>query len=146
MLAPTECSSAVQLAPTTGSPWATEAQPDLRADPGDRFGVSWRGRVQLDGGTYRFRVRGSEWMRLRIDDVPVHDFYSNDFWSGSQLHDLVLDPGLHTLSVEYLHGDVAQAYAGVTWERIGGPPAISLVVPSQRHDHPWHGPLGGGRQ
>jgi len=50
------CSPDIELAPTSGSPWATETNPDLRSHPGDRFGVSWRGRVALEGGTYLLRV------------------------------------------------------------------------------------------
>ena len=128
-LAPVECVNSVDLAPTSGSPWATAQQPDSRQHPGDRFGVFWRGRVLLDGGTYRFRVRGSEWMRLRVDDELLHDFYSNDYWGESRTHDVVLEPGLHAIAVEYVHGDQEMAYARATWERIGGPPVVQLVVP-----------------
>ncbi len=129
VLAPPECVSDVELTPTSGSPWATVDLPDTREHPGDRFGVSWRGRVPLKGGTYRFRVRGSEWMRLRVDDVLLHDFYSNDFWGDARTHDVVLEPGVHAISVEYVHGDQETAVARVTWEQVGVPPVVELVVP-----------------
>ncbi|GAA5130497.1 hypothetical protein GCM10023339_61040 [Alloalcanivorax gelatiniphagus] len=141
MLAPKQCVDAIDLAPTSGSPWAPPDSPDDRAHPGDRFAVSWRGRVQLEGGTYRFAVRGSEWMRLRVDDTSLHDFCSNDFWGTERQHDVVLAPGLHTIAVEYVHGDEPLAYARATWERIGGPPVVSLDIPDTLipadGDLPW---------
>ena len=128
VIAPTECVGDINLEPTKGSPWATEAEPDLRAHPGDRFGVSWRGQVDLEGGTYRFRARASEWIRLRVDGALLHDSFAADD-EGWQ-HDVVLQPGLHTVSVEYLHGDVEEASASVTWKIVGQPPVVSLVAPS----------------
>jgi hypothetical protein len=125
VLSATECVDEVELAPTTGSPWATEAEPDRREHPGDRFGVSWRGRVELDGGTYRFHLRGSEWVRLSVDGVTVHDSLADE---GGH-HDLVLTSGVHTLSVEALHGDADEAHAAVTWDRLGLPPVVSLLAP-----------------
>ncbi|MCY4726179.1 PQQ-dependent sugar dehydrogenase [Nocardioides sp. STR2] len=128
VLAPVTCTPTIDLPPTSGAPWATAEQPDDRSHPGDRFGVSWRGRVRLTGGTYRFSVRGSEWMRLRVDDRVLHDFYSNDFWGSARQHDVVLPEGLHVISVEYIHGDEDLAYARATWDRIGGPPTVRLDV------------------
>lgn len=130
VLAPVECVPDTRLAQTSGSPWLTGDAQDLRDHPGDRFGVSWRGRVQLEGGTYQFRVRGSEWIRLRVDDVLVHDFYANDYWGDHRNHDVVLQPGLHTVSAEYLHGDQDLAHATIAWEQIGRPPEVHLAVPS----------------
>ena len=131
-LADPTCETGVKLAPTTGSPWATTAHPDTRAHPGDRYGTAWRGRIDVDSGTYRFTVKGSEWIRLWVDDELLHDFYSNDFWDleDTRQHDVVLARGEHSIRAELVHGDESVASADVTWQRIGGPPQIPLTSPA----------------
>lgn len=142
-LAEATCEPEVQLAATTGSPWASVDQPDLRAHPGDRFATSWRGRIDVEAGTWRFQLEGTEWMRLRIDNEPVHDFYVNDFWPAKdRTHDVFLSKGQHLIGAEHLHGDVDDAAAGITWTRVGGPPSVSLVLPANGHvptagEVPW---------
>lgn len=141
-LAEATCEPAVQLVATAGSPWASPEEPDLRAHPGDRFATSWRGRIDVEAGTWRFQVDGTEWMRLRIDNEPVHDFYANPFWGEARVHDVFLSKGQHLIGAEHLHGDVEDAAAEVIWTRVGGPPNVSLVLPSNGHvpsagEVPW---------
>ena len=126
------CEPDIRLEPSTTSPWATPEEPDDRAHPGDRFGTAWRGRVEFEAGTYRFTVRGSEWVRLWVDNRQVHNFYSNDFWNleSTRQHDVVLSAGQHTIRAEHVHGDQASAFTDVRWERIGGPPEVEVTAPS----------------
>lgn len=141
-LADATCEDGIALS-TTDSPWASEEEPDTRDHPGDRFGTAWRGRIDVAAGTYRFTVTGSEWVRLWVDDVLVHDFYSNGFWSlESRQHEVVLEPGQHVVRAELVHGDEDLAAAEVTWEQVGGPPSIQLLAPVNGHlaasgEVPW---------
>lgn len=136
------CEAGIALS-TTGTPWASEEEPDTREHPGDRFGTAWRGRIDVAAGTYRFTVAGSEWVRLWVDDALVHDFYSNGFWSlESRQHEVVLEPGQHVVRAELVHGDEDLAAAEVTWEQVGGPPSIQLLAPVNGHlattgEVPW---------
>ncbi len=132
LAAPT-CESGISLTATAGSPWVAEGQSDTRDHPGDRFGTAWSGRVDLQAGTYRFLVTGSEWMRLWVDNLPVHDFYANEFWGDARVHEVVLGQGQHVLRAELVHGDQPQARAEVTWGRVGGPPEVGLVAPANGH-------------
>ncbi|KRC56618.1 MULTISPECIES: PQQ-dependent sugar dehydrogenase [unclassified Nocardioides] len=126
-LAPATCEPSIHL-DTDASPWTED---DERAHPADRFGTSWRGRVAMDAGTWRFTVSGSEWVRLWVDDQVVHDFYSNAFWElPLRQHDVVLAPGQHVVRAELVHGDEASARAEVGWERVGGPPTVALQAPA----------------
>jgi hypothetical protein len=128
------CEDAVTLPATTGSPWLEAGETDPRPHPGDRFGTAWAGRVDLQAGTYRFVVTGSEWMRLWVDNAPVHDFYANAFWGDDvRTHEVVLGRGQHLLRAELIHGDQATAEAKVTWTRVGGPPEVSIVAPANGH-------------
>lgn len=129
-LAEATCEPGIRLEATTGSPWGTGAEPDGRPHPGDRFGTAWRGRVDLAAGTYRFSVRGAEWVRLWVDDEVVHDFFATDFWDDTRDHDLVLADGVHRVRAELVHGDAALAHAEVTWTRTGGPPVVALTAPA----------------
>lgn len=123
------CESRIHL-DTTGSPWVGDGTDD-RAHPGDRFGAAWRGRLDLEEGTYRFVVRGTEWVRLWIDDKVVHDFYANDFWDPEiRQHDVTLGRGQHVVRAETVHGDAARAFADVSWSRVGGAPSIRLEAPA----------------
>lgn len=146
LAAPT-CEEGVTLPATSGSPWATEEEPDERAHPGDRFATVWNGRVDVEAGTYRFVVLGSEWMRVWVDDVEVHDFYANEFWSTDiREHDLPLSRGQHTIRVEHIHGDEDVARASVTWSRVGGPPTVVLTAPANGYltsgTVPWQVEVG----
>ncbi|KRA37290.1 MULTISPECIES: PQQ-dependent sugar dehydrogenase [unclassified Nocardioides] len=111
------CEPAVQLAETSGN----------------RFATSWRGRVDVEAGTWRFQVDGTEWIRLWVDNQPVHDFYANAFWGDARVHDLVLSQGQHLVQVEHLHGDEDTAAADVSWTRTGGPPSVALTAPANGH-------------
>ncbi|WP_182376017.1 PQQ-dependent sugar dehydrogenase [Nocardioides sp. WS12] len=97
---------------------------------GTRFATSWRGRVDVDAGTWRFQVDGTEWIRLWVDNQPVHDFYANAFWGDNRVHDVALAKGQHLIQVEHLHGDQDVAAADVTWTRVGGPPTVALTAPA----------------
>lgn len=127
------CEPGLRLPSTEGSPWVGPEDQDVRAHPGDRFGTAWHGRVQVSPGTYRVRVDGTEWVRLWIDNHPVHDFYADDFWGDERVHDVVLTPGQHVVRAEHVHGDRAVAAADISWERVGGPPSVTLVQPVNGH-------------
>ncbi len=131
-LAEPTCEDGIRLRETAGSPWATAERPDTRAHPGDRFGTAWRGRVQVEGGTYRFTVSGSEWIRLWVDNEKLHDFYSNSFWNLEEVrqHEITLPAGQHTIRAELVHGDQRNASADISWERIGSPPTVRLTAPA----------------
>lgn len=130
VLAPPTCVDGIQLS-TAGSPWLADGGIDDRAHPGDRFGTSWRGRIEVPAGTYRFTVFGSEWIRLWVDGEQVHSFFSNGWWPlGDRQHDVELGPGQHTVRAELVHGDNENAIADVTWERVGAPPTVSLALPT----------------
>ncbi|WP_091022138.1 PQQ-dependent sugar dehydrogenase [Nocardioides szechwanensis] len=132
-LAEATCEPDIRLPSTDGSPWASHDDPDGRPHPGDRFGTSWRGRIDVEPGTYRVRVAGSEWVRLWIDNQEVHDFYADEFWGDARVHDVVLTKGQHVLRAEHVHGDREVAAAAITWERVGGPPSVSIVLPANGH-------------
>ncbi|MFC7503452.1 hypothetical protein, partial [Nocardioides sp. GCM10030258] len=70
------------------------------------------------------------WIRLWVDNEPVHDFYANAFWGDERTHDVELSAGQHVVQVEHLHGDEDVAAADVTWTRIGGPPNVTLTAPA----------------
>ncbi|WP_167735976.1 PQQ-dependent sugar dehydrogenase [Nocardioides sp. 503] len=129
-LAGATCEPDVRLPSTDGSPWTGPEEPDTRAHPGDRWGTAWRGRIDVEPGTYRFRVDGTEWVRVWVDDRPLHDFYATAFWGDERVHDVVLTRGQHIVRAEHVHGDEATAAAEVTWERVGGPPSVALVLPA----------------
>ena len=124
------CEPVVALPGTSGTPWLAEGGTDDRAHPGDRFGTSWRGRIDVEAGTWRFQVDGTEWVRLWVDNQPVHDFYANAFWGDERVHDVVLSRGQHLVAAEHIHGDADEAAAEVTWTRVGGPPSIRLTAPA----------------
>lgn len=124
------CEPTIALPGTSGTPWLAEGGTDDRAHPGDRFGTSWRGRIDVEAGTWRFQVDGTEWVRLWVDNQPVHDFYANAFWGDERVHDVVLGPGQHLVTAEHIHGDAEEAAAQVTWTRVGGPPSIRLTAPA----------------
>lgn len=129
-LAPATCVDAITLS-TTGSPWLQPDEVDDRPHPGDRFGTTWRGRIDVAPGTYRFTVSGSEWVRLWVDGEPVHDFFSNDFWAlADRQHEVELGAGQHVVRAELVHGDATRAAADVTWVLVGGPPEVELSAPS----------------
>ncbi|MFD0804581.1 PQQ-dependent sugar dehydrogenase [Nocardioides caeni] len=129
-MAPASCVDGIQLS-TTGSPWLADGEVDGRAHPGDRFGASWRGRIDVPEGTYRFTVSGSEWVRLWVDGEPVHNFWSNGWWSLEQRQHVVeLGAGQHVVRAELVHGDQGLAAADVAWEQVGGPPEVSLDLPA----------------
>lgn len=120
----------VQVPSTPMAEATCEPAVQLPETPGTRFATSWRGRVDLAAGTWRFQVDGTEWVRLWVDNEPVHDFYANAFWGDARTHDVVLPAGQHVVQVEHLHGDEDVAAADVTWTRIGGPPNVTLTAPA----------------
>lgn len=123
------CREGITLAPTLGSPWTDD---DDREHPGDRFGVRWQGRVELSGGTYRFDVRGQEWVRLWVDGTQVYDWFdANEFWLDNGVDAPVarLDRGVHSIRVELVHRE-GEASAAVTWDRTGVPPSVVLDLPA----------------
>ncbi|MDP3969239.1 MAG: PQQ-dependent sugar dehydrogenase [Nocardioides sp.] len=123
------CESRIHL-DTTGSPWVGDGVDD-RDHPGDRFGAAWRGRLDLEEGTYRFVVQGDEWVRLWVDDKVVHDFYANAFWPAeTRQHDVTLGRGQHVVRAEMVHGDAERAFADITWSRVGGAASIRLEAPA----------------
>ncbi|MCX6401228.1 MAG: PQQ-dependent sugar dehydrogenase [Propionibacteriales bacterium] len=121
--------AAVQVPVTPMAEATCESAVHLPETSGSRFATSWRGRIDVEAGTWRFEVDGTEWMRVWVDNQPVHDFYVNPFWGDARTHDVVLSAGQHLVQVEHLHGDQAVAAADLTWTRVGGPPSVSLVAP-----------------
>ncbi|KRB75899.1 hypothetical protein ASE01_12660 [Nocardioides sp. Root190] len=122
--------SAIQLPAATPAPPTCESGIQLVSED-RRFGAAWRGRVELEAGTHRFTVAGSEWVRLWVDDEVVHDFWSNGFWQlPLRQHDVVLGAGQHVVRAELIHGDGSLASADVSWTRVGGPPSVALTAPA----------------
>lgn len=123
----------VQVPSTPMGEATCEPTIQLAETPGARFATSWRGRVDVEAGTWRFQVDGTEWIRLWVDNEPVHDFYANAFWGDARTHDVVLSAGQHVVQVEHLHGDEDIAAADVSWTRVGGPPSVTLTAPANGH-------------
>lgn len=132
-MADATCTDGVTLASTPGSPWLPRGVADERDHPGDRFGVAWRGRVQLEAGTHRFKVAGNDWVRLWVNDEKLHDFYASPWWQGAapeaMVHEVTLPAGQHTIRAELVHG-TGPAAANVSWEKVGSPPKVSIKAPA----------------
>ncbi len=92
--------------------------------PADSFSVTWERTVDFNAGTYEFKVRADDMMRLYVDDQLIIDL-----WYPDREHDYINRPqltltgtaymsqGNHDIRVEYVEfGD--QATAELTWDRV----------------------------
>ncbi len=95
--------------------WGQTA-PDPRL-PADNFSARWTRSLNLEAGTYRFRVLVDDGARLWVDDRLVIDE-----WRGGASREVTgevsLSAGAHSLKLEYYDAAV-EARARLTWERSG---------------------------
>lgn len=85
--------------------------------PSDRFSVRWTQSRHFDAGTYRFRVRTDDGMRVFLDDTLILD----EWRTGSVREvsrDIYVGWGAHNLRVEFFE-DQGSAVAKFWWELIG---------------------------
>ncbi len=78
------------------------------AVPDDNFSVRWTHTLEFDAGTYRFKARADDGVRVFVDGAPVIDAWFDQKISGIHTNDVYLTAGQHTIIVEhYEHGDKA---------------------------------------
>jgi uncharacterized protein YraI len=87
--------------------------------PSDDFRVTWTRRLALEGGTWRFRLRFDDGIRLSVDGRSVLDEY-RDGPAREASVDLPLSAGVHLVELEYYeHG--GNALVSLDWQRVDVP-------------------------
>ncbi len=112
-----------RLEPTIDYNWGT-ASPIPGVVNQDNFSARWWGFPELEGGTYTFVAGADDGVRVFVDGVAVIDAWYPQIYTEHR-GTVTLDPGVHTVRVEYFDiGD--QARINVYWLRAGGAPAAQL--------------------
>jgi hypothetical protein len=109
-----------------GGDWGT-AEPAAEVGA-DHFSARWRGRLELEGGTYV--VTGSATnggVRVWVDDELVVDAWPASAAGGGD-HVLRIGTGVHDVVVEY-HHTTGPAGAALRLERRGSAPVVRLRTP-----------------
>ncbi|MBL8056291.1 MAG: SH3 domain-containing protein, partial [Anaerolineales bacterium] len=93
-----------------------QAAPDPRL-PADNFSARWTRSVNVEAGTYRFKILVDDGARLWVDDRLLIDE-----WRGGAVREaaaeISLAAGAHTVKLEYYEATL-DARVRLTWERLG---------------------------
>jgi len=81
----------------------------------DHFSVQWSRSASFSGGTYRFYARSDDGVRLWVDGANQIDEWREQAVTGFY-RDVVLNPGAHTIVVEYFER-TGMAEIHVWWEK-----------------------------
>lgn len=87
--------------------------------PDNRFSARWTGSPVFARGSYRFRIKADDGVRLWVDDeLLINSWVSSDIrWEGATV---ALSAGAHEVKLEYMEQlGVARVY--LDWERIEDP-------------------------
>jgi hypothetical protein len=87
--------------------------------PKNRFSVRWTGSPEFKQGSYHFRVKADDGVRLWVDDVRLIDSWgmSDIRWEGATV---ALAAGEHEVKLEY-KDDQGTARVYLDWERVDNP-------------------------
>lgn len=112
----------------------------------NHFSVRWERTLTFTAGTYQFKSRADDQMRILIDGRIVIDQWYPDregnaidrIVQTSSTGNVYLTAGEHTILVEYVEfGD--QATAQVTWDRVLRPNGNVPAPPATQTVGPWRG-------
>ncbi len=87
--------------------------------PDNRFSVRWTGSPEFKRGSYHFRVKADDGVRLWVDDILLIDSWerSDIRWEGATV---ALAAGAHKVKLEYMD-QLGTARVYLDWERVENP-------------------------
>jgi len=103
--------------------WGSEAP--AAGVPGDNFSVRWRRKVTFDEGTYHFRARSDDGVRVYVDDKRVINEWHD---SGGDTYTVDLNlSGSRRITVEYYERS-GKALVHFWWERLSPTPTATPTL------------------
>ncbi len=109
-----------------GAPLVTRNDPAIDFDwgdgapasglPADDFSVRWTREERFEAGTYRFRLRADDGVRLWVGDTLLVDQW-HDAAPTTYVADILLTAGTHPLRLEY-YEHTGQALIKLWWEKL----------------------------
>ncbi|MCB0180751.1 MAG: PKD domain-containing protein, partial [Anaerolineae bacterium] len=93
----------------------------------DDFSARWTRKVDFDGGTYLFKVKVDNGVRLWLDDKLLIDSWQNDDYRQLEARQKVSD-GKHRVEVEYFERS-GDAKIKVSWDEVDDEPANQAPQP-----------------
>ncbi|GGA18244.1 hypothetical protein CYANOKiyG1_32640 [Okeania sp. KiyG1] len=91
----------------------SETSPDVAVDR-DNFSTRLTSHRYLEGGTYKFNLKGDDGVRLFVNGEKIIDRWENPPFNTAHEQEIILPEGLHRIEIEHSE-KYGLAYAGLDW-------------------------------